>query len=380
MIEIHAHGGPVALRRVLEVVLAAGAELAAPGEFTRRAFMAGRIDLSQAEAVAELIEARSRAEAELAAVQLAGGLKDRVEAMRKTLIDILAHIEVAIDFPEDEAEILDGPCFARRVEDEVLEPVKKLLDDYESGRVYREGLAVAIVGRPNVGKSSLLNAILKREKAIVAPLPGTTRDEIEAEALICGLNMTLIDTAGLASVAADVVEAEGQRRAAVRLESSDLALVVMDGSMAAADEDRRILEAAPKGRAVLVRNKVDLGPGFEIPGDMILTAGGAPVDVSALTGQGLDDLRRCIFDAVTGGAHRSMSAVPELVPNVRHRRALEAARPDLARVVDGFRKGLAPELLALEIQAALERLGTITGRTTPEDVLDTIFSSFCLGK
>ena len=316
VVEIHCHGGPIAVRRVLETVLGGGAELAEPGEFTRRAFMAGRIDLSQAEAVAELIGARSRAEAELAAAQLSGGLKERVEAVRRVLIEILAHIEVALDFPDEEAEIIDGPAAARRIESEVLAPLEDLLEEYDSGRVFREGIKVAIVGRANVGKSSLLNAMLETDRAIVTPRPGTTRDVIEAEAVFCGLPLTLIDTAGLESAAADEVEAEGQRRAAARLATADLVLVVVDRSRPLTDEDRRIFDSAPKGRTMAVLNKSDLEPAFTAEEARGLSADLFGLEVSALTRQGVSDLREEVFKSVTGGRHQPQAVHMEYVEGV----------------------------------------------------------------
>jgi len=379
IVEIHCHGGPVAARRILELVLHYGAELAAPGEFTRRAFLAGRIDLTQAEAVAELVGARSAAEAQLAAAQLAGGLRDRVEALRRPLLEILAHLEVAIDFPDEEAEIIAPDQAAERLDREVLAPLDRLLAAYDSGRVFREGLKAAIVGRPNVGKSSLLNALLKTDRAIVTPVPGTTRDLIEAEAVLSGLPMTLIDTAGLETPPADEIEAEGQRRAAARLAAADLVLLVLDRSRPLTDEDRRLFAAAPAGRTLLVLNKIDLPAAFTLDQAADFLGGGPAVEISALTGQGLDRLQEEIFKTACGGP-ASPDQVPDLVPNLRHKKALEAARPALARAVEGLKNGLAPELAALEINLALEALGGLIGLTTPDDVLEEIFSRFCLGK
>lgn len=379
VVEIHSHGGPLAARRILDAVLAAGASLAEPGEFTRRAFLAGRIDLSQAEAVAELIGARSQTEADLAMAQLSGGLKELAEALGKPLVEVLAHLEVALDFPDEEAEIIEGPVAAQRLAREVLEPLDLLLADYDSGRVFREGIKAAIVGRPNVGKSSLLNALLQSERAIVTPQPGTTRDIIEADAVWDGLPLTLVDTAGLETEAADEAEAQGQARAASRLATADLILLVLDRSRPLSNEDRRIMAAAPAGRTLLVLNKIDLASAFT-PAEALDFLGPAPmVEVSALTGQGLASLRKEISQTVTSGAHRP-EAVPTLVPNLRHKQALEASREPLKRAIAGLKNGLAPELTAVEINLALEELGTITGQTTPDHILDEIFSKFCLGK
>jgi len=379
VVEIHSHGGPVAVRRILELVLQNGAELAAPGEFTRRAFLAGRIDLTQAEAVAELVEARGAAEAQLAAVQLAGGLRDQVEALRQPLLEILARLEVAIDFPDEETEIIAPEPAADRLDREVLIPLDRLLAAYDSGRVFREGLKAAIVGRPNVGKSSLLNALLKTDRAIVTPVPGTTRDLIEADAVLSGLPLTLIDTAGLETPPLDEVEAEGQRRAAARLAAADLVLLVLDRSRPLTDEDRRIFMAAPPGRTLLVLNKSDLPPAFSLDRAADFLGGRPAVEISALTGRGLDRLQEEIFQMACGG-RTSPEEVPDLVPNLRHKKALEAARPALIRAGEGLRNGLAPELVALEINQALDALGGLIGLTTPDDVLEEIFSRFCLGK
>ncbi|MBW2623847.1 MAG: tRNA uridine-5-carboxymethylaminomethyl(34) synthesis GTPase MnmE, partial [Deltaproteobacteria bacterium] len=261
--EINTHGGPVITQRILHFALSMGARLADPGEFTRRAFLAGRIDLSQAEAVAELIAARSQAEAELAVSQLDGGLRKQVEGFRQTLIDILAHLEVALDFPDEEAEIVQGPEAAEKIRATVLTPLEELLEAYETGRFYREGLQVAIIGPPNVGKSSLLNRLLEDERAIVTELPGTTRDIIEAEALIDGIPLTLVDTAGLESEARDEAEAEGQRRAEARLNQADLILLVLDLNRPLSSEDARILAYSQVRPAIILLNKSDLTPAFE---------------------------------------------------------------------------------------------------------------------
>ena len=379
VVEIHCHGGMMSAGQVLEQVLRSGARLARPGEFTRRAFMAGRIDLSQAEAVMELIAARGESDAFLAAEQLSGGLRARVEAMTSPLVDILAHVETALDFPDEEAEIYEGEEAARIIETEVLARIDKLLKAYESGRVFREGLKIAIVGRPNVGKSSLLNALLRKDRSIVTPLPGTTRDLIEADAILRGIPVTLVDTAGLESEPLDEAEAEGQRRAAEGLKQADLVIMVIDRSRILSDQDRRIKLAAPPGRTLGVLNKVDLPASFGLDEAREIFEGIDLWEVSAKTGQGLEELEAGLFRMVTkgGAAHGRVSGV---VPNLRHKMALEEARPALVRAAQGFRSGLAPELAAFEIRSALDSLGEIVGATTPDDVLDRIFESFCLGK
>ncbi len=383
MVEIHSHGGVYVAARILDLVLQCGVSLAQPGEFTRRAFMAGRIDLTEAEAVAELIASRSLNEARLAAAQLTGGIKDRVEGLRNHLIEVLAHLEVALDFPDEETEILAGSDAAQRLRSSVLEVLEDLVEAYDSGRVFREGIKAAIVGRPNVGKSSLLNALTKAERAIVTPLPGTTRDVIEADAMISGLPVTLVDTAGLEAPAADQVEAEGQRRAAEKLAQADVILLVIDRSRPLGVEDRRIFQMCQKDRTIPVLNKCDLAPVFNGEKVMELLGPANHVEISALTGKGLDDLKHEVYRIVVnpqGGRESEPQNVPELVPNLRQKNALVSARDPLVKAIEGLESGLAPELLALEIKSTLDHLGVITGRTTPEDVLDEIFSSFCLGK
>ncbi len=379
VVEINAHGGPVVARQILDLVLGAGARLAEPGEFTKRAFMAGRIDLSQAEAVAELVAARSEAEAALALAQLTGGLREQVEALEKPLVEVLAHVEVALDFPDEEAEIIEGSAAAEKLARQVLEPLDGLLNAYESGRIYREGIQAAIVGRPNVGKSSLLNRLAGDERAIVTPVPGTTRDIIEVETLIQGVPVTLVDTAGLETAARDDAEAEGQRRAQARLATADLVLLVLDRSLPLTGEDRRIFSLAAGENTIAALNKADLEPAFTLEEARELLGSIPVLSVSAKTGKGLPDLKALIFEKATAG-RTSPDHVPRLVPNLRHKLALKQSREPLARAIEGLNRGLAPELVALEIRSALDSLGLITGRTTPDEILDEIFDKFCLGK
>ena len=377
--EINTHGGPVVTQRILHLAISQGARLAEPGEFTRRAFLAGRIDLSQAEAVAELIAARSLAEAELAANQLDGGLRKQVEDFRETLIETLAHLEVALDFPEEEAEIIRGPEAARKIRTDVLKPLDELLEAYEAGHFYREGLQVAIIGRPNVGKSSLLNRLLKVEKAIVTPSPGTTRDIIEAEALIEGIPLTLVDTAGLEAETRDEAEAEGQRRAESRLNEADLILIVIDRNRTLSSEDSRILAYGRVRPALILLNKSDLPSAINLEAVESQSNSWPVLVVSARTGDGISELKSKIFESVTGGRTKPVH-IPAIVPNTRHKRALEESRQALMPAIQALAEELPPEIAALEVRLALDQLGVITGHTTTEDILDRIFEDFCLGK
>ena len=375
--EFHCHGGPVVVRKVLETLIKQGAILADPGEFTKRAFLGGRIDLSQAEAVAELIGARGEREADFALRQLTGGLAREVEKLRDPLIELLALVEAAIDFPDDEEEIL-SKSYPEDIRQKVLDGIEGLIESYHRGKVFREGVHSAIVGIPNVGKSSLLNALLREERAIVADLPGTTRDVIEASTVINGIPMILIDTAGLETPPADAVEAEGQKRAAERLKSADLVLLVLDQSRLVEPHEARLIQGVPREKTIAVLNKSDLEPSEEkvkskIPEKMEY------VLLSAKFGQGLEELRRVILEKVAGGEVGNAS-IGEIAPNMRHKESLEKAAKATQRCIEAMNAGLAPELLALEVRSAIDHLGEITGKTVTDDLLDRIFSTFCLGK
>ena len=326
-----------------------------------------------------MINARSSLESSLAAAQLTGGVLERAEAIRAPLVEILAHIEVALDFPDEAEEVMDWGMAAGTIEDEAVASLDELMNAYQRGRVFREGVTVAIAGRPNVGKSSLLNALLRDERAIVTDLPGTTRDVIEAPANVHGLPMTLIDTAGLSREPLDIAEIEGQKRARQRVHSADMVLMLMDRDRELDHEDLKIYEGFPRERTLVVINKADL-PARWTP-EEALDFLGAPrsLVISAKTGAGLGELGTAIFQFISGGGPDKVQ-VPRIVPNMRHCQALADARPAMVRAAKGIEKGLPPELIAIDIREALDHIGLITGQTTTEDVLDEIFSRFCLGK
>lgn len=375
--EINCHSGYIILQRTLSVVLACGVRPAEPGEFTKRAFLNGRIDLTQAEAVMESIAARTSRGLRLATGQLMGGLAERVNTIKNGLLDALAVLEVAIDFPEEDVEIVEAEKLASRLEGEAVEPIRALLASYEQGRVYREGVTVAIMGRPNVGKSSLLNALLEEERAIVTAIPGTTRDIIEELLNVQGIPVKIIDTAGLRE-ARDEIEGIGIKLTRKRIAGADLLLFVIDGSADLSPEDYEIYKDI-QGRAfIVVVNKMDMGIKLDIeslresfgPRDLVV--------ISALQGTNLEKLKAAVFSAVVGGA----ADIPDtaIIPNARQYAALAQALPFLCQARENLLKGVTPDIVAIDIQEALERLGEITGQTTPEDVLDRIFSQFCIGK
>jgi tRNA modification GTPase len=379
VVEINAHSGYALVERILDIVLDAGARQARPGEFTLRAFLNGRIDLTQAEAVMDLVRARSERGVEIASGQLRGGLKDRIDPVRSTLVDLLAHLEVAIDYPEDgEAEATaSGEEAAARVERELLAPIEEMLAARARARVWVDGARVAIVGRVNVGKSSLLNRLVGSERAIVTPEPGTTRDVVEQAALIDGLPVRLLDTAGFRTTRG-AVEEIGIRLAEECIESADLVLWVVDRSRRLGTEDLRILERCGPAPTLAVTNKIDL------PARLHETAvreacGEIPVvPVSALSGEGVEELARALRRAVlTGGQGDDPSG---FALNTRHKRKLEEARLEVMQAVRNLRQEAPPEIVAQDLQNALVALDEITGRQTREEVLDRVFSEFCLGK
>ncbi len=380
VVEINAHGGAVPLRAVLDAVLRAGARLAKPGEFTRRAFENGRIDLAQAEAVIDVVRARTDAALRAANAVAGGALSRETHMLRGTLADALARVEAAVDFPEDDLpELVDDALFSGlRV---ARAQMTRLLDTARAGRLYREGASVAIVGRPNVGKSSLFNALLRDTRAIVSPLPGTTRDRIEEAASIGGVPLRLVDTAGLRHTE-DAIEQAGVDIARAALREADAVLFVVDASSPLTVEDQRIADEL-RGATVPVLvacNKADRVPG-QPPKDAAPLPHPAPegfqktCPVSALTGAGLDLLEAALGAALLGGTAASETPV---VSRLHQADSLRRAAECVDRALDN--RDASPELLAFELREALTALGEITGETTPEDLLDIIFGQFCIGK
>ncbi len=368
VVEINCHGGAAPLQRILELCLRSGARLAQPGEFTLRAFLKGRIDLAQAEAVQDVIQARTRAGLRLAMQCLSGKLSKEIKAIREELLPCLANLTARIDFPEDEVEEMD---LAAPLE-EALHRMEELVRSAATGIVFRQGLRTAIVGRPNVGKSSLLNILLGQDRAIVTPVPGTTRDTLEETLSIQGVPFVLIDTAGIAR-SGNMVETLGIERSRRAIEMADLVLMVVDISSPVTPEDREIFDLLGSKEVVLAGNKSDLPTRAELLG-----LPWVPVGVSALTGAGIGDLREAMVRVALGG--RVVASDALMVGNPRHKEALDRAREFVARVLAGLRTGIPDDLIATDLTAALEALGEITGETVQEDLLDAIFSRFCIGK
>jgi tRNA modification GTPase len=370
-VEISCHGGLWAARSVLDAVLANGARLAEPGEFTQRAFLNGRIDLAQAEAVADLIHARTELALSAAQEQLAGKLSQRINRLRDEWMHILAHVEACIDFPEEDIaphtreQLLEGLERGVRFMDELLRTARE-------GQVLRQGVRAAIIGRPNVGKSSLLNQLLGHDRAIVSPVPGTTRDTIEETANIRGLPIVFVDTAGLRE-AGDSIEEEGIRRSHAARARAELILHVLDATEPLTPADARSLGEGTQSR-ILVRNKIDLPAQLVLPPGLETTA----VDVSCLTGQGLDALKDAIQRAVWSGDISADSV--QVAINARHQDALRRAREATLRAGAALRDEATLELVAADLRLAVHALGEIVGKTTTEDLLDSIFSQFCIGK
>ena len=383
VVELSVHGGPLPVQATLGLCLAAGARLARPGEFTLRAFLNGRIDLSQAEATLDIIRAQTDAALALAQAQLGGWLAREVRAARQALLEALAYVTVMVDFPEDEVPPQDiGPQLRAG-----LATVEALLRGADQGIIYRQGARVAIVGVPNVGKSSLLNALLRADRAIVTPVPGTTRDTLEETANFGGVPVVLIDTAGM-HASADPIERLGVERARAALAGADLALLVLDATRALTDGDRAIATLTADKPTMLVWNKTDERG---TPTDERSSIGAdrsslsdhprllATVHVSARTGAGLDELAQAIASALLGGVTPAAGAA-HLVSNPRHRDVLRRAHEYLAAALSGWDAAHPIDMLGGDLTAALNALGEITGETVGDDLLDVIFARFCIGK
>lgn len=376
VVELHCHGSYLLLQRVLETLLAKGVQLAQPGEFTKRAFLNGRIDLTRAEAVIDVLAARTRKGIDLAQEQLAGALYQRVDVIRQVLARLLALIEVAIDFPDEDIEIIDRPLFEQRMQNEVLAPLQRLLGSADRGRIIREGVSVAIVGRPNVGKSSLLNALLHEERALVTDIPGTTRDTIEEHIDIMGVPVRIIDTAGIRE-GGDAVEEMGIARAKRLISVADIVLFMIDGAAGFLSADMELFETIRQKKVLLLINKTDL---MHVAAESLtLPVADLPfVALSAREQTGIAALKKALFTLV-GGNHDQWQE-EGCSPNLRHKQGLERAEQAARRAVDCLENGLSVDLVAIELQECLNHLGDIVGETTPDDVLDVIFEQFCLGK
>lgn len=373
VLELHCHGGWLVVETVLALVLRCGARLADPGEFTRRAFLNGRIDLVQAEAVMDIIGSNTEAALQLAQKQREGALSRRIEDVRGALIKALALVEAYIDFPEDDIGDTDLHLIQNSIS-KAHAIISELLASYDDGRVLREGVSVLIIGKPNVGKSSLLNLLLNENRAIVTHIPGTTRDIIEETVIINGLAVRLLDTAGIRHTE-DLVEQEGINRAMDKIPLADLVLFVMDASRPFTSEDQHIFDALSGSRVVAVLNKSDMPRQLAIPESVSFDA---QIEMAARSGEGLEHLKKAVcshFQANTSIDRRELVAISRS----RHRDALITADSALRR----FNAGMEVcnlELLAIDIRDALESVGSVTGQTTADEVLDQIFSSFCIGK
>ncbi len=374
VIEIQAHGGIVPLRRILQLTLNLGARPAEAGEMTLRAFLNGRLDLAQAEAVLDVIEAKTEAALRVANEQLSGTLSAQVAGVRRALLDTLAFLEASIDFVEDEIPAQDvvGPLT------ELCGQLEKLLKSADQGLIYRQGVRAAIVGRPNVGKSSLLNALLRGDRAIVTSIPGTTRDTLEETANIAGIPLVLVDTAGIRTETADEVERIGVARSRTALERADIALMVIDSSQELERGDWEIGSLVGNKPALLVSNKNDL-PAAQNQTALADFLPAAPrIYISALGNDGIDALEAAIVELVTGGSV-TLADTP-LVSNPRHKALLQRALTHTQAAITAQQAELSPDLVSIDVRAAVDALGEITGETVTEDLLDTIFSKFCIGK
>ncbi len=370
LVEIHAHGSPVVLRQIVQTLLQEGGRLAEPGEFTKRAFLNGKIDLTQAEAVASLIAAKTDLAARASLAQLEGSLSRQIEALRQQIIDMFVYVEAAIDYPDEDLELLSQGELEKKGT-ALVEKIASIRQGARYGKLLREGIAIAIVGKPNVGKSSLLNALLNEERAIVTPIAGTTRDTISEYAHIEGIPVRFIDTAGIRE-SKELVEKEGIERSVKALEQADLILFVCDRSDVWEKEDEAIWERVKNKNVITVANKSDLIQKLSLKNFSL------SCEVSAQMRQGLEALRQTILKNIREA--EGLFSHEQYVVTLRHEEALRRAEASLKKTLDSLRQGLSGEFVAVDLRAALDDLGEIVGKTTTDDILDKIFSTFCIGK
>lgn len=369
VVEISCHGGHYIAQQVLDAVLSQGARMAEPGEFTRRAFLNGRIDLTQAEAVSDLINAQTSSSHKIALQQLEGALKNRVSKIRQDLLDTISLLELELDFSEDEINKTPDSKIIAAIDD-IISQCTNLVSTYREGRIYRNGIFVPIVGKPNAGKSSILNALLKQERALVSDIPGTTRDTIEESVSHRGVEIRLVDTAGLRE-SEDTIESMGISRTEQMMEQADALLHIIDLTDPKREPPVKRSAGAP---VISVFNKVDLAENRHHKGK------NNTLYTSAITLEGIDKIGDAIVSAVLGEQSMTESSDSAMVTNSRHRNALEVAIEGLQRSKASTRKQMSSEFIVLDLRAALDSLGRLTGETTTDDILNNIFEHFCIGK
>lgn len=377
VVEIHCHGGIMPVRKVLEAVLDAGARLAEPGEFTKRAFINGRIDLSQAEAIMDLIRAKTDLSMQAAMSQINGSISKQVRDMRQSLLELIAHIEVTIDYPEHDVEEVTREQVLTTSQD-VLNSVEQLLSNSEQGKILREGISAAIIGRPNVGKSSLLNALLHENRAIVTDIPGTTRDLLEEYINVRGIAVRIMDTAGIRTTE-DVVEQIGVERSRKALEEADLVLLMLNTAESLSEYDKELMQAIAGKKAIILLNKMDLASAFSVEVLQQYIAYPIPIiSISALHEQGIELLYNEIERLFINESFRNSDF--SFVTNQRHIALLKSAKASIGDAIAGAENDLPIDIVAIDIRNSWETLGEILGESLGEGIIDQLFSQFCLGK
>lgn len=376
MCEINSHGGNIMVKRILELCLKNGADLAEPGEFTKRAFLNGRIDLLQAESVIDVINAKSEKEAKAGMKQLEGVLSKEIADIKQEIMNVMVNIEVAIDYPEYDVEDVTNSQIMNML-DNVQDKLIKLEKTFDNGKIMKEGIKTAIIGRPNAGKSSLLNAILREDRAIVTEYEGTTRDTIEEFVTINGIPLKLIDTAGIRN-ARDEVEKIGIAKSREIANSADLVIAIFDASKELEKEDIEILELAKNKKSIIILNKMDLEPKISDNDKRLKKASDCIIKISALNNMGLDKL----YEEITNLFHLNEINLDNdvVITNIRHKNLITKAIESVKKTRENVKKGMQLDMIAIFIKDILENLGNITGEIVTDDIIDEIFAKFCLGK
>jgi tRNA modification GTPase len=369
-VELHCHGGSLVTKKVLETVITAGARPAQPGEFSFKAFMNGKIDLTQAEAIQELIGAKNEIALKKAEDQLQGLLSKKIDTFQRELFDIAAILEAWVDFPEEGLEFASEEEIQEQLSS-IIQKMQHLKDTFSEGQMIKEGLSLCLIGPPNAGKSSLMNALLGKERAIVTDIPGTTRDVLEDQLTLGGLHFRIKDTAGIRQTD-EVIEQEGIRRSLIAFKEADLVLLLMDITKQISSEEIQLIDSAPKDKTLLVWNKIDLAS--SVPSISSLPSAA----ISAKEHIGIDELKDAMHRLIWKKGPPSQEEV--VITNLRHKTALDEAIRSLSSLKEGLKKGLSPEFLSSDMRKALSDLGTIIGKDITEDILSSIFSKFCVGK